>query len=63
MNNQEIEFSDGFTDLHTESYRKILGGEGFRLKEAKAAVETVYTIRNATPIGLKNEYHPMCDKI
>jgi UDP-N-acetyl-2-amino-2-deoxyglucuronate dehydrogenase len=63
MNNQEIEFSDGFTDLHTMSYKKILSGEGFRLMEAKPAVETVYTIRNATPIGLKNEYHPMCDKI
>jgi UDP-N-acetyl-2-amino-2-deoxyglucuronate dehydrogenase len=63
MNNQEIEFSDGFTDLHTQSYKKILNGEGFRLMEAKPAVETVFSIRNATPIGLKNEYHPMCDKI
>jgi UDP-N-acetyl-2-amino-2-deoxyglucuronate dehydrogenase len=63
MNNQEIEFSDGFTDLHTQSYKKILGGEGFKLMEAKPAVETVYSIRNATPIGLKNDYHPMCKKI
>jgi UDP-N-acetyl-2-amino-2-deoxyglucuronate dehydrogenase len=63
MNNQEIEFSDGFTDLHTQSYKKILSGEGFKLMEAKPAVETVYSIRNATPIGLKNEYHPMCNKI
>lgn len=63
INNQEIEFSEGFTGLHTESYRKILSGEGFSLMEAKPAVETVYTIRNATPIGLKNDYHPMCNKI
>jgi UDP-N-acetyl-2-amino-2-deoxyglucuronate dehydrogenase len=63
INNQEIEFSEGFTGLHTESYRKILAGEGFALMEAKPAVETVYTIRNATPVGLKNNYHPMCNKI
>lgn len=60
MDNEEIEFSEGFTDLHTRSYEKILSGEGFRLKEAKASIETVYTIRNSTPIGLKGEYHPLC---
>jgi UDP-N-acetyl-2-amino-2-deoxyglucuronate dehydrogenase len=60
IDEKEIEFSGGFTDLHTESYSKILSGKGFRLMEAKPAIETVYTIRNATPIGLKGEYHPMC---
>lgn len=60
LDNKEIEFSGGFTDLHTESYLKILKGEGFRLTEAKPCIETVYTIRNATPIGLKGEYHPFC---
>ncbi len=60
MNNEEIEFSEGFTDLHTESYNKILQGNGFRLLEAKNAIETVYTIRNARPIGLKGDYHPLC---
>ena len=59
---EELEFSGGFTDLHTTSYQKILNGEGFPLYEAKPSIETVYTIRNATPIGLKGEYHPMCKK-
>lgn len=63
MNNEEIEFSEGFTNLHTESYLHILRGEGFTLMEAKPAVETVFTIRNATPIGLKGEYHPGCNNI
>lgn len=63
MNNQEIEFSEGFTDLHTRSYEKILNGEGFGLKESKASIETVYEIRNAVPVGLKNDYHPLCLKI
>jgi UDP-N-acetyl-2-amino-2-deoxyglucuronate dehydrogenase len=63
VNNEEIEFSGGFADLHTESYKHILSGNGFRLIEAKPSIETVYTIRNSTPLGLKGEYHPMCDKI
>jgi len=63
LNNEEIEFSGGFTDLHTESYNHILDGNGFPLMEAKSAVETVFAIRNATPIGFKGEYHPLCNKI
>ena len=43
---QEIEFSDGFTDLHTVSYQKILEGNGYGLKEAKASIEIVSQIRN-----------------
>jgi UDP-N-acetyl-2-amino-2-deoxyglucuronate dehydrogenase len=63
LNGEEMEFSGGFTDLHTDSYKSILSGNGFGLMEAKAAIETVYTIRNSTPIGLKGEYHQMCNKI
>jgi UDP-N-acetyl-2-amino-2-deoxyglucuronate dehydrogenase len=58
INDEEIEFSGGFTDLHTSSYQNILNGNGFPLIEAKPSIETVYTIRNATPVGLKGEYHP-----
>lgn len=63
LNNEEIEFSGGFTDLHTESYNKILEGNGFPLYTVKPAIETVYTIRNAAPIGLKGDYHPKCKNI
>ncbi|HUX57714.1 MAG TPA: Gfo/Idh/MocA family oxidoreductase [Bacteroidales bacterium] len=56
---KEIEFSDGFADLHTLSYKEILTGRGFGLKEAKQSVETAYTIRNAKPVGLKGDYHPI----
>jgi UDP-N-acetyl-2-amino-2-deoxyglucuronate dehydrogenase len=58
----ELEFSEGFTDLHTRSYEEILAGRGFRLAEARPSIETVYTIRNATPIGLKGDYHPFLKK-
>jgi UDP-N-acetyl-2-amino-2-deoxyglucuronate dehydrogenase len=59
MEGEEIEFSDGFTELHTESYRQIIAGEGFGLEEARAAVEIVHGIRHAVPVGLKGEYHPL----
>jgi UDP-N-acetyl-2-amino-2-deoxyglucuronate dehydrogenase len=58
IDGDEFEFSDGFTDLHTLSYQKILAGEGFGLEESKQSLETVYTIRNSTPEGIKGEYHP-----
>lgn len=63
LEDKEFEFSDGFTDLHTLSYQEILKGNGFRLEEARKSIETVYTIRNAKPIGLKGDYHPMLKKI
>ena len=44
---EEIEFSKGFTDLHTISYQKILDGKGYGLSDAKNAIEIVSNIRNA----------------
>jgi UDP-N-acetyl-2-amino-2-deoxyglucuronate dehydrogenase len=58
VNGEEIEFSEGFTDLHTMTYREILEGKGFGLNDARQSVETAYTIRNSSPVGLKGEYHP-----
>lgn len=63
VNNNEIEFSDGFTDLHTLSYQHILDGKGFGIYDSKPAIDTVYQIRNNTPIGLKGEYHPFCKNL
>lgn len=48
MNGNEIEFSEGFTDLHTTSYQEILKGNGFGLKEAKPSIELVHRIRVAS---------------
>jgi len=56
----EIEFSEGFTNLHTLSYIEILKGNGFGLEETKKSTQIVYTIRNSTPIGLNGDYHPFC---
>ena len=57
---EEIEFSGGFTDLHTKSYQAILDGNGFGLQEAKTSIDIVHSIRNCDPIGLSGDYHPFC---
>jgi UDP-N-acetyl-2-amino-2-deoxyglucuronate dehydrogenase len=63
VDGREIEFSKGFTDLHTVTYQEILAGRGFGLKEARQSVETAYIIRNAKPEGTHGEYHPFLKKI
>ena len=60
MDDEEIEFSHGFTDLHTNTYQDILAGNGFALEESKKSIEVVYTIRNAEPVGCKGDFHPLC---
>ncbi|HHH20133.1 MAG TPA: Gfo/Idh/MocA family oxidoreductase [Campylobacterales bacterium] len=63
VDGEEIEFSGGFTDLHTTSYQEILKGNGFGLDEAYGSISTVSTIRNLAPIGLKGEYHPFAKRV
>ncbi|MBC2716661.1 MAG: Gfo/Idh/MocA family oxidoreductase [Desulfobacteraceae bacterium] len=58
VNNEELEFSGGFTDLHNASYQDILNGGGFKSSHARPSIETVFNIRNTPPIGLKGDYHP-----
>ncbi len=59
LDGEEIEFSEGFADLHTRSYDEILNGNGYRIKEARKAIQMVHDIRNAQPLGLKGDYHPL----
>ena len=56
---EEIEFSEGFGELHTESYKEILNGKGFGLQDARQSVITAFTIRNSNPVGLVGDYHPL----
>lgn len=46
MNGNEIEFSDGFTELHTKSYSEILAGRGFGLNDARPSIELAHEIRS-----------------
>jgi len=61
IDNQELEFSAGFTDLHTKSYEQILSGNGFGLVDSEKSINIVHDIRNLTirKIGYK---HPLCNK-
>lgn len=63
LDGKEVEFSGGFTDLHTRCYEEVLKGNGFGLEDARASIEIVYAIRNMNPVGLKGEYHPFCTKV
>ncbi|WP_028888604.1 Gfo/Idh/MocA family protein [Tenacibaculum ovolyticum] len=57
VDGDEIEFSGGFTELHTESYKGILKGHGFGLVDARSSIEIVYGIRNAELVNF-GEKHP-----
>tara|TARA_B110000503_G_C7143696_1_gene412005 strand:+ start:953 stop:1852 length:900 start_codon:yes stop_codon:yes gene_type:complete len=46
IEDKKIEFSKGFTDLHTVSYQKIIEGQGYGLKDARNSIEIVSQIRN-----------------
>lgn len=63
VDNENIEFSGGFKDLHTRSYEEILKGNGFGLDEAYGSIKTVSTIRKQNPIGLVGDYHSFCHKV
>ena len=64
MNGEEIEFSSGFTELHTEMYKEILNGRGFGIDDARPSVQTVYDIRQAEVITPAEQYaHPMLSPI
>ena len=58
INGSELEFSDGFTDLHTESYKHILSGSGFGVKDNYAAVSLISEIRTSQ-VCTKGEQHPL----
>jgi UDP-N-acetyl-2-amino-2-deoxyglucuronate dehydrogenase len=58
MDGEELEFSSGFTDLHTEVYRDILAGRGYGLAEARPAVELVHKLRSAKLVERPLLVHP-----
>ena len=58
VNGEEIEFSGGFTDLHTLSYQEILSGSGFGLDEARKSIEIVSEIRAKDAVPVTSDAHP-----
>ncbi|MBN1756110.1 Gfo/Idh/MocA family oxidoreductase [bacterium] len=57
---EELEFSEGFTGLHTKSYKEIIEGRGFSIDDSRRSIEIVHHIKNSTPVGLVGDYHPYC---
>jgi UDP-N-acetyl-2-amino-2-deoxyglucuronate dehydrogenase len=62
VDGEEIEFSGGFTDLHTRSYEMILAGRGFGLNDARPAIDTVARIRSARVATGASDRHPMASR-
>ncbi|MDZ7317127.1 MAG: Gfo/Idh/MocA family oxidoreductase [candidate division KSB1 bacterium] len=59
IDGRSFEFSDGFTDLHTEVYRNILAGKGYGIEDARPSIELAYRIRHAKPVCRdKGRVHP-----
>lgn len=62
VNGDEIEFSGGFTELHTKSYEEINNGNGFGLEDARQSIDIVHAIRNAEiSEKVEGEYHPLSE--
>ena len=59
---EKLEFSDGFTDLHTRVYEGVLSGNGYGLEDARTAIGIVHDVREQNPIGLKGSYHPLAKR-
>ena len=55
----ELEFSGGFTDLHTQTYQGIIAGNGFGLEDATKSIQIAHDIRNAEVKGLVGDFHPL----
>ncbi len=58
VDGQEVEFSEGFTDLHTVVYQQTLAGNGFGIDDARPAIELAHAIRNQQPVGINEASHP-----
>lgn len=63
VDGKEIEFSGGFTDLHTKSYKHILSGGGFGLEEARKSIELVSEIRTNGVVTNDSDVHPFARKV
>ncbi len=59
IDGSEVEFSEGFTELHTEVYRRTLEGKGFGLEDARPSVCLAHDIREAQAIGVVPYSHAL----
>jgi UDP-N-acetyl-2-amino-2-deoxyglucuronate dehydrogenase len=62
VDGSEVEFSEGFTDLHTRVYEETVAGRGFGIDDARPSIELVHRIRTAKVVGADADTHPMAKK-
>jgi UDP-N-acetyl-2-amino-2-deoxyglucuronate dehydrogenase len=62
IDGKELEFSEGFTDLHTVLYKETLAGRGFGIDDARQSIQLVYNIRNSVPVGVNSNSHELAQK-
>jgi UDP-N-acetyl-2-amino-2-deoxyglucuronate dehydrogenase len=58
IDGEEIEFTEGFTDLHTRVYQEILAGNGFGIQDARPSIDLVYAIRTKNLSTPTDQIHP-----
>jgi UDP-N-acetyl-2-amino-2-deoxyglucuronate dehydrogenase len=59
-----MEFSEGFTDLHTVVYREILAGRGFGIEDARPSINFVHDLRKAPVVRVASvRRHPLLDAV
>jgi UDP-N-acetyl-2-amino-2-deoxyglucuronate dehydrogenase len=63
ISGEQLEFSEGFTDLHTTSYQEIIAGRGYGLEDARHSVETVNLIRTAKVVNAGGKAHPFAQRL
>jgi len=63
VDHEEIEFSGGFTDLHTVSYQEILAGRGFGVESSRKSIQAVFDIRNSEVSHAAEDVHPMVKSV
>jgi UDP-N-acetyl-2-amino-2-deoxyglucuronate dehydrogenase len=62
VDGKEIQFSEGFTDLHTRVYEETLKGNGFGIEDARPSIILVQKLRSATVVESKENIHPFAIK-
>jgi UDP-N-acetyl-2-amino-2-deoxyglucuronate dehydrogenase len=61
IDGSELEFSEGFNELHTETYRQILEGKGFEPEASRVSIEIVHNLRNKS-LSNNGDFHPLTSK-
>ena len=61
IGDEDVEFSDGFTELHKDSYREILAGRGFSIEDVRPCIEVAAALRTA-PLITSGERHPFVSR-